>query len=95
MLSVVAISKVKEGFTEQVKQEMIKLLAPTRQEAGCINYDLHQDQEDPNHFVFYENWESLDHLIAHSKSAHIQAFRAATKGMFVSSSVHKMSQVNP
>lgn len=95
MLSVVAISRVKEGFTEQVKAEMIKLLAPTRQEAGCINYDLHQDQDDPNHFVFYENWESLAHLIDHSKSAHIQAFRNAVKGMMESSSVHKMSQVNP
>ncbi|MEM9449380.1 MAG: antibiotic biosynthesis monooxygenase, partial [Cyanobacteria bacterium P01_E01_bin.6] len=29
--------------------------APPR--AGCIQYDLHEDNENPAHFVFYENWE--------------------------------------
>lgn len=31
-------------------------IAPTRTEAGCINYDFHHDAEDPNTFVFYENF---------------------------------------
>jgi quinol monooxygenase YgiN len=51
------------------------LLSPTRAEAGCVNYDLHQSQTDPALFVFYENWTSEAHLDAHSKSPHIQSFR--------------------
>lgn len=31
-------------------------VAPTRTEAGCINYDFHHDAEDLNMFVFYENF---------------------------------------
>ena len=31
-------------------------MAPTRAEAGCINYDFHIDAADPCVFVFYENW---------------------------------------
>lgn len=31
-------------------------VAPTRGEPGCINYDFHHDADDPNIFVFYENF---------------------------------------
>ncbi|WP_416383486.1 putative quinol monooxygenase [Psychrobacter sp. 28M-43] len=26
----------------------------------CINYDLHQDNKNPAHFIFYENWASRE-----------------------------------
>ncbi|MEL6256356.1 MAG: putative quinol monooxygenase [Bacteroidota bacterium] len=94
MLSVVAECYVKKGFAQELKAEMIKLLEPTRAEEGCINYDLHQDQEDENHFIFYENWESADHLAKHAKSAHIMAYREVSKDKIASMKIYKMDQVN-
>ena len=94
MLSVVAECFVKEGFAEELKAEMIKLLEPTRAEDGCINYDLHQNQEDENHFIFYENWESAAHLAKHAQSAHIMAYRSVSKGKIASMKIYKMDQVN-
>jgi quinol monooxygenase YgiN len=52
------------------RDELLHILsaqvAPTRAEPGCINYDFHCDQADPNVFVFYENFASKaaleDHL---------------------------------
>ena len=38
----------------------LKLIDITRAEEGCINYDLHQDNENPAHFLFYENWKSRE-----------------------------------
>jgi quinol monooxygenase YgiN len=49
------------------------LLAPTRLEAGCINYDLHAATDDPAKFLFHENWTSKAHLDAHLQSSHIKA----------------------
>ena len=49
------------------------MLAPTHAESGCINYDLHESQDDSGLFVFYENWASAGHLDAHLKSPHFQA----------------------
>jgi quinol monooxygenase YgiN len=73
-LSVVATIKAKQGNADEVRSELLKLIEPTRGEAGCINYDLHQLLDDPNCFVFYENWESKDHLDQHLASAHISVF---------------------
>lgn len=40
-------------------------VAPTRTEPGCINYDFHHDAEDPNTFVFYENFADEGALKSH------------------------------
>jgi len=74
-LTVIAHIRAKAGQESRVRQILEGLLAPTRAEVGCINYDLHQSQSDPALFVFYENWESEGHLEAHAGSAHIQSFR--------------------
>lgn len=74
-LTVVAKMKAKPGMEEQVKQEVQALVAPTRAEAGCINYDLHQSLEEKGLFLFYENWKSREDLDAHLKTPHLQAFQ--------------------
>ena len=47
-------------------------VAPTRAEAGCINYDFHVDAAVPCTFVFYENWTSKAALDAHLAMPHLQ-----------------------
>jgi multiple sugar transport system substrate-binding protein len=73
-LTVVARIKAKPGMEERVRQELAKLLAPTRVEKGCIHYDMHQSTTDPALFLFYENWESEDDLQRHLGSPHIAAW---------------------
>lgn len=47
-------------------------VAPTRAEAGCINYDFHVDAANPCVFVFYENWASQADLDRHLRMPHLQ-----------------------
>ena len=58
------------------RQELLKILAsfvaPTRTEPGCINYDFHCDTEDPNTFVFYENFASREALDKHLAMPYLQ-----------------------
>ena len=58
------------------RAELMRILAaqvaPTRAEPGCINYDFHCDQSDPNRFVFYENFESKEALEDHLKKPHLK-----------------------
>jgi quinol monooxygenase YgiN len=75
IVTVIAHIRAKPGQESRVRQVLEKLLVPTRAEAGCINYDLHQSLTDPILFVFYENWKSEADLEAHARSAHIQSFR--------------------
>jgi quinol monooxygenase YgiN len=73
-LTVVAKIRAKSGLKDKVKAELLNLISPTRKESGCINYDLHQSQEDENLFLFYENWISRQDLDDHLKTPHLQAF---------------------
>jgi quinol monooxygenase YgiN len=73
-VTVVARIKAKEGLEEKVKQELINLLAPTRSEEGCINYDLHQSVHDKSLFLFYENWKSEDDLKRHLETPPLKNF---------------------
>jgi len=73
-VTVVARIKAKEGLEERVKQELMNLLAPTRSEEGCINYDLHQSVQDKSLFLFYENWKSEDDLKRHLENQHLKNF---------------------
>lgn len=58
------------------REELLALLAaqvaPTRAEAGCIDYDFHTDAADPCVFVFYENWTDRAALDAHLAMPHLQ-----------------------
>jgi len=72
-ITVVAMFQAKPGKEADLKQVLIGLVAPTRQEAGCLNYDLHASPETPGKFLFHENWTSRALLDAHLKSAHIAA----------------------
>lgn len=46
-LTIVANIMANEEKVELVKSELMKLIEATRAEAGCINYDLHQDNHKP------------------------------------------------
>src|SRR3979409_553093 len=76
LLSVVAEMIAKPGKEDELKQHLIALVAPTLQEEGCVQYDLHQSTTEPGRFVFYENWTSREMLDRHAKSTHINAFRS-------------------
>jgi len=62
-----------------VKSEREKLINIIRAENGCMNYDLHRDNEDPAHFMFYENWESRELWQEHMSAQHLQDYIGATK----------------
>jgi len=57
--------RAKAGQEEQLKGVLASLLAPTRREAGCLQYDLWQDTSDPTVLCIVERWESRETHQAH------------------------------
>lgn len=78
---------------ELVKQSLLHLIPPTLAEAGCLNYDLHQDNENPDRFFFYENWATRAHWLDHNESAHIAAHKNATEGAVIEVVIHQLSSL--
>lgn len=76
-----------------VKAELEKLVPITRGEEGCIQYDLHQDNENPAYFMFYENWESRELWQTHMNAPHLAAYMKATDGAVEKFWIHEMTQI--
>ncbi len=93
-LTIIANIKTKADKVELVKTELLKLIAITRAEKGCINYDLHQDNENPAHFLFYENWESRELWQTHMGNQHLKDYIAATEGAIEEFFLNEMSQIS-
>lgn len=92
-LTIVANIVAKPEHIEAVKAALLALIEPTRAEAGCINYDLHQDNSNPAHFMFFENWASREAWLEHMEMPHLKGFGPATEGMTVSFTVNEMTAV--
>jgi quinol monooxygenase YgiN len=58
----------------------------------CI--DLHQDNQNPAHFLFYKNWESRELWQAHMSNQHLKDHIAATEGSVEEFIVNEMSQIS-
>ncbi len=76
----VAEVKAKVGEEENVKKALVAMVAPTREEPGCLCYNLHQSKVDPTKFMFYEQWASQEALDTHGKTPHMAAMRQAIDG---------------
>ena len=92
-LTIVARILVKEGKRELVKAELLKLIDVTKIEEGCINYDLHQDNENQNLFLFYENWETRELWQAHMNNPHLTEYMKVTEGAVEEFILHEMTQI--
>ncbi|MBV9385698.1 MAG: antibiotic biosynthesis monooxygenase [Chroococcidiopsidaceae cyanobacterium CP_BM_ER_R8_30] len=66
---------------ETLKAVLLELVEPTRQEAGCLKYELFQNQSEPTDFTFVEEWASNDALDTHLESAHIKALSNQLDGL--------------
>ena len=76
LLSVVATMRAKPGKEQELRALLESLIEPTRAESGCTTYALHQGTQDPQLFVFYENWTSDAHLDAHLAMPYLADFGA-------------------
>lgn len=81
----------KSESVELVKAELFKLIEITRQEHGCIQYTLHQDNMDHAKFLFYEQWQNRELWQVHMHADHIQAFLMATDGHIAEFTVNEMT----
>jgi quinol monooxygenase YgiN len=70
--TIIGMVVAKDETREELRRILSVQVAPTRAEAGCINYDFHVSEDDPNVFMLYENWRSKADLDAHLKTPHLE-----------------------
>lgn len=64
----------KEGKEKELFQALQALIPPTRQESGCLAYELWQDLNNPRSFMMYERFTSQGAFQKHIEMPYIQDF---------------------
>lgn len=90
-LVIVARIEANAGHETLLRNALTRLIEPTLKEAGCIQYDLHQDNDNPALFMFYEIWENRELWQNHLNSPHILANGPATEGAIANIAVSEMT----
>ena len=71
-LIVIAEIQAAPGREKEVRELLLGLVPKTREEAGCLQYDLHEGKEEAGQFWFYEQWTSRAALDEHLQKPYLQ-----------------------
>ena len=71
MIVVIAQLRARTGQEKELEGVLRGMIAPTRKEEGCLQYELNNSLSDPAVFVFYERWRNQADLDAHLRTPHM------------------------
>lgn len=71
-IRVVAQVTALNGKTAEVKTILQSIVAPTRQETGCLSYQLLSNDGNPAEFLFIEEWTDEKAIGKHFSTPHIR-----------------------
>ncbi|AYL95567.1 putative quinol monooxygenase [Mucilaginibacter celer] len=69
-----ALLKCKPGYAAQIKPILEQLVTNSKQEAACQQYELYQDNENENLFIFHEIWQDAAGFEQHTQQPHYLQF---------------------
>ena len=68
---------IRPDCREQALQLARRMADATRGEVGCISYDFYVGLSDPNTLMLFQEWESMDALMGHFQTDHMDEFLQA------------------
>ncbi|MCP4971927.1 MAG: antibiotic biosynthesis monooxygenase [Arcobacter sp.] len=66
----------KEDSIEQLKDMLKTMVEPSKNENGCLLYDIFQLKDNLRKFVVIESWENEEALDGHKNSQHYKYYKA-------------------
>ena len=83
-VTIVVLMRPRAGHEPFLEAELRALVAPTRKEEGCLQYDLHRAADGTGAFLLHEVWESREHHTAHTKTDHFLRWNARKDALLAS-----------
>jgi quinol monooxygenase YgiN len=83
-LRVVARIVANTDSVDQVRSILSGIVEPTREESGCISYELLQNRSDPTDFTYVEEWSDEAAMDAHLATEHIKHALSKLAGLLAS-----------
>jgi quinol monooxygenase YgiN len=80
---VTALVKIRPEAREEALDALRTGIEATHAEAGNIAYALHEELDQPGHFVIVEKWADREALQAHGEEPHLKAMFAVVGPLLV------------
>jgi len=88
--------QAKPEFRDDLHKRLLEMVVLSNREEGCLFYNLHIDQEDPNTFYFLEAWKDQEAFDFHASTDYVIAINADAIAMTSSPSrVEFMHKISP
>lgn len=71
-----AVLKAKDGKREKLCEELLKLISPTRNEEGCLEYILFEDKQQNGIFYMRETFKNKAAFEFHCNTEYFKSFVA-------------------
>ncbi|MGI2001215.1 putative quinol monooxygenase [Shewanella sp. AC91-MNA-CIBAN-0169] len=65
----------KKECIEKLKESLVAMLEPTRNEEGCLSYHLNLDTENSNIFTMIEKYKNQEAYEYHGQQPHLKNLR--------------------
>jgi quinol monooxygenase YgiN len=75
-LVVIARARAQQGRERELEAALQTNAAASREEAGCISYEVLHGAADPRLFMTIERWRSQEDADSHMKTPHVQTLFA-------------------
>lgn len=92
-LKIIATIIIKEEYRDELEKVFHTVVDATREEPGCLSYNLHQDTKDSLKYVILEEWKDQVAIDSHNQSPHFLEFAKAIDGKIESLSIDVVRQL--
>lgn len=82
-INITAVIKSLPDKAEEMKVILEELAVESNKEEACLQYDLHQDIDEPNVFIFHEIWKDSASLNVHNNSSHVLKFKKTSTAILL------------
>jgi quinol monooxygenase YgiN len=94
MVKIIARISARADAAARLRQVLRDLSVATRDEAGCVSYELFQDDDNALDFITIEHWVDDAAAAAHMTTPHVaEAFARAGDLLAQPPLIHRFSQI--
>src|SRR5206468_6467608 len=83
-VTLIVILRAREGQETLLEAELRALVGPTRNEEGCLTFDLHRSVDTPGAFLLHEVWATRDAHTEHMHTPHFLRWNAGKDALLAS-----------
>ena len=74
MFNIIGVLSINPNSGDKLAQLLPPLIAASRKDPGCIDYDCKRDELNADTYLFIETWKDDASLDAHMQTAHFKTF---------------------